>query len=257
MAWRGSVWLWWCGKSVRCGGWNGGHEESEEAPRRFFLRGGVFHPPKGNVLKLPKWFNSNACCFLPLHLWAGGASRSTEGNLIEWFTHLNSGQWLNPSFNPQLSDAHCYIEGGNAAPHKWRRGATCHHPKGERDESTATHTIEGEKHHHSNGGGIKQHHPHKGGKQPQPKGWWNHFWVCIALSFPPFVWWCFSPLLLLVGGVFPLSLFWRDVASSPLLLLLVGGALFPSLQCVVVCPNILLWRGAVRAAQLDYAIGLE
>ena len=85
-----------------------------------------------------------------------------------------------------------------------------------------------------------------------------------------------SASLLLCGGVFsspssgwrclpsPLSLsfslslsFWRDVASSPFLLLLGGGALFPSRHCVVLCPNILLWRGAVRGAWSDHVIGLE
>ena len=188
VAWFGVVVVMW--GSVRCGGWNGGHEESEEAPRLFFYVV-VFSTLQKETFS--SYLNDLIQCMLfsSSPLLAGGASRSTEGNLIEWFTHWSSGQWFNPIFH-QLSDAHCYIEEGNAAPHKWRREATYHHPKGERDESTATQKIEGEKHHHPNGGGDKAAPPTQGRKNStSPKGDGATFGFVLL-----------SPSLLLCGGVF-------------------------------------------------------
>ena len=211
MAWRGSVWLWWCGKSVRCGlfeCWSRGEWGSIHA-RLFFawwcfstLHEETFLSYLNDVIQF-MLFSSPSTFGLVL------LSRSTEGNLMGWFTHLNSGQWLNPCLNPSWA-THIATskERWTQLSHKWRRRATYHHPKGVSDESTATHKIEGEKHHHSNGGGIKLHFPLKGGKTaPAFKGWWNHSWVCIALSFHPFAWRCVLLSFLLVDGVcLPLSL---------------------------------------------------
>ena len=95
VAWRGVV---------RCGcgdvgvgvlwrfEWWSRRERGSSTP--FFLRGGVFHPPKGNVLKLPKWFNSMHAAFLP----------STFGLVVllarqkeTWLSDLHTGVQVNDS----------------------------------------------------------------------------------------------------------------------------------------------------------------
>ena len=173
----------------------------------FFCVVVFFHTPWGNVLKLPKWFNSMHAVFFPstfgLVVLLARQKETWLSDLHTWIQVNDLIQVLIPVERRTL----LHRRRGNAAPHKWRRRATYHHPKGERDESTATHKIEGEKHHHSNGGGIKQHHPHKGGKTAPAQRVMEPLLGLYCSLLPSFCVVVFSPLLLLVGGVcLPLSL---------------------------------------------------
>ena len=88
----------------------------------------------------------------------------------------------------------------------------------------------------------------------------------MLFSHPPPLGWCcslapccgvvvLSCLLRLDGGAFPSAVigWWCSSVLPSLSSSFWVVALFPSLHCVALCPCFLLWR----AAQLDYAIGLE
>ena len=181
-------------------------------------------------------------------LLVGGASPSSEGNLIEWFTHLNSGQWLNPSFNPSWathiatskegSGTTQMTAGSNVPPPKRRKGRKHHHP-----EDRAP-----------NGGGDKAPPSRKETeekaspptrrrkKQHQPKGWRGHFWG-LYCSLPPSFWVVvFSTLL------FP------SLPVGVMLLPLLSASPLRPFWVVVLCPHILLWR--VHYVLLDKIMSL-